>query len=239
VLAELDRLVDWLETGGVDTAELFGTTDERDWMLRLTAALLTMLDEHEVDDSGRCGRCREPRSGLGRVLPGSRRAPQCLVLRNTLKAFGDTIEAVWSKVLGALGSDMTEDEVRDWLASAGEQDDSWQNLSLFSVDVVNGYGLDDGPRDGTEFNRDLLRGAVVGPEERTEPISGWFRPSYLFSEAPTEQVTALRGVLDHDCEQTKVWRTPEEMAAETAVLARIDDTLPILAQWFMTRTGTY
>lgn len=235
MLAELDRLVDWLETGGVDTAELFGTTDERDWMLRLTAALLTMLDEHEVDDDGRCRRCREPR----KMLPGSRRAPRCLVLRHTVEAFGDTTEAVWSKVLGALGSDMTEDEVRDWLASAGEQDDSWQHLSLYSVDVVNGYGLDDGPRDGTEFNREFLRETPVDPEERTEPISGWFRPPYLFAEDPTEPGTALRVALDSYREQVKVWRTPEEMAAETAVLARTDDTVPILAQRLTTRTGTY
>ena len=36
---ELDRVVAWLETGAVDSAHVLGSADERDWMLRMCAAL--------------------------------------------------------------------------------------------------------------------------------------------------------------------------------------------------------
>ncbi|MBA8923965.1 hypothetical protein BC739_001162 [Kutzneria viridogrisea] len=228
-LAELDRLVDWLETGGVDSAELFGTTDERDWMLRVTAALLALLGEHEVDERGRCRRCREPRRGWRKVLPGSRRAPECAVLRHTAAAFAGDVEGVWAGVLAALGYDMTEEEVRDWLATAGQDEDesAWANLPLYSVDVVNGYGQ----ADGTEFDRELLRPPPPQVEDDpTEPISGWFRMPYVYPDDPTEPGTGLR----HYREQLRVWRSPEEqlMDADTEVLPRsavywtVADTIP-------------
>ncbi|REH35162.1 hypothetical protein BCF44_11822 [Kutzneria buriramensis] len=222
-IMELDRVVAWLETGAVDDTRVFGTTDERDWMLRMCAALLALLDEHEVDEFGRCTRCREPRSGLRKALPGSRRAPTCAVLDAVLAAFGDTVEAVWSRVLATLGSDMTEDEVRDWLATPPPAPEP--AMSLFNVDVIGGYGFG-----AAEFNLEQVKSLPEAPDETTDPISGWFRRPYILDDEPTEPGTALR-VVNHYRQQAKVWRTPEELAgeSETVVLPRLEvaDTIPM------------
>ena len=223
---ELDRVVAWLETGAVDSAHVLGSDDERDWMLRMCAALLALLDEHEVDESGRCTRCREPRSGVSKALPGSRRASSCAVLDHVIAAFGGSIEAVWARVLNTLGADMTEDEVRDWLAAPPVAEPP--NLALYNVDVIGGYGFG-----AAEFNIEQL-GALPEPPveaaERTEPISGWFRRPYVYAEDPTEPGTVLRAVNQYR-QQAKVWRTPEELASEsdTAVLPRLEfaDTIPM------------
>jgi hypothetical protein len=222
-ILELDRVVAWLETGAVDQAHVFGSDDERDWMLRMCAALLALLDEHEVDESGRCTRCREPRSGLRRALPGSRRASSCAVLDHVLAAFGDTVEAVWSRVLTTLGSDMDEDEVREWLASSAPPPE--QHLPLYNVDVIGGYGFG-----AAEFNLEQVRSLPEAPDESTDPISGWFRRPYIYDDEPTEPSTVLRAVNQYR-QQAKVWRTPEELACEsdTVVLPRLEDahTVPM------------
>jgi hypothetical protein len=225
-IMELDRVVAWLETGAVDNATVFGSTDERDWMLRMCAALLALLDEHEIDEFGRCTRCRAPRSGWRKALPGSRRASSCAVLDHVIAAFGDTVEAVWSRVLAMLGSDMTEDEVREWLDTPPPADEDY---SLYSVDVIAGYG-----GGASEFALELVNTPplppVVEPDETTEPISGWFRRPYVYADDPTEPGTVLRAVNQYR-QQAKVWRTPEELAgeADTVVLPRLEfaDTIPM------------
>jgi hypothetical protein len=209
-IGELDRVVAWLETGAVDSTEVFGTGDERDWMLRMCAALLAMLHEHEVDGSGRCTRCRSPRSSWRKALPGTRRADSCTVLDHVVAAFGDSVETVWTRVLAMLGSDMTEEEVRDWLTRPTPVEPDY---ALFTVDVIAGYG----DSDGTEFDRELLKAPLIEPDESTDPISGWFRQPYIFPEDPTEPGTALRVVREYR-EQAKVWRTPEELAGDTDIL---------------------
>lgn len=218
---ELDRVVAWLETGAVDTMQAFGTGDERDWMLRMCAALLALLHEHQVDENGRCTRCREPR----RVLPGSRRRSSCAVLDHVIAAFGDSVETVWTRVLASLGADMTEDEVREWLASSVQPAET--NLPLFNVDVIGGYGFG-----AAEFNLEQIQALPEPPveAETTEPISGWFRRPYIYSDDPTEPSSVLRAV-NHYRQQAKVWRTPEELACEsdTVVLPRLEvaDTIPM------------
>ena len=222
-IVELDRVVAWLETGAVDSLHAFGSGDERDWMLRMCAALLALLDEHEVDESGRCTRCREPREGWRKALPGSRRPSTCAVLDHVLAAFGDTVESVWTRVLTTLGADMTEDEVREWLASTPPP--AQPNLPLYNVDVIGGYGFG-----AAEFNLEQVRSLPEEPDESTDPISGWFRRPYIFDDEPTEPGTALRAV-NHYRQQAKVWRTPEELACEsdTVVLPRLEfaDTVPM------------
>ncbi|GAA3439914.1 hypothetical protein GCM10018954_095350 [Kutzneria kofuensis] len=220
---ELDRVVAWLETGAVDDAHVLGSDDERDWMLRMCAALLALLNEHEVDEFGRCTRCREPRSGLRKALPGSRRASSCAVLDHVIAAFGDSVETVWTRVLTTLGADMTEDEVREWLATPPVPEAP--SPSLFNVDVIGGYGFG-----AAEFNLEQVKSLPETPDESTDPISGWFRRPYIFAEDPTEPGTALRAVNQYR-QQAKVWRTPEELACEsdTAVLPRLEfaDTVPM------------
>lgn len=223
---ELDRVVAWLETGAVDSAHVLGSADERDWMLRMCAALLALLDEHEVDESGRCTRCREPRSGVRKALPGSRRAASCAVLDHVIAAFGGSLEAVWTRVLTTLGSDMSEDDVRDWLAAPALAEPP--DLALFNVDVIGGYGFG-----AAEFNIEQL-GSLPEPPveaaESTDPISGWFRRPYVYGDEPTEPGTVLRAVSQYR-QQAKVWRTPEELACEsdTVVLPRLEvaDTIPM------------
>jgi hypothetical protein len=222
-ISELDRVVAWLETGAVDRAHVLGSDDERDWMLRMCAALLALLYEHEVDEFGRCTRCREPRDGWRKALPGSRRASSCAVLDHVVAAFGDTVEAVWSRVLSSLGSDMDEDEVREWLASSAPPPEI--DVPLHNVDVIGGYGFG-----AAEFNLEQVRTLPEEPEESTDPISGWFRRPYIYAEDPTEPSTVLRAVNQYR-QQAKVWRTPEELAceSETVVLPRLDvaDTVPM------------
>ena len=216
---ELDRVVAWLETGAVDPVRVLGSDDERDWMLRICAALLALLDEHEVDEHGRCTRCREPRSGLRRA----RRATSCAVLDHVIAAFGGSVEAVWSRVLSTLGADMSEDEVRAWLAAPPIP--AAPDLALYNVDVIGGYGFG-----AADFDLDQVKSLPEGPEESTDPISGWFRRPYVYTEDPTEPGTALRAVNSYR-QQAKVWRTPEELAGEldTVVLPRLEfaDTVPM------------
>jgi hypothetical protein len=220
-IMELDRVVAWLETGAVDSMRAFGSGDERDWMLRMCAALLALLHDHAVDEQGRCTRCREPR----KLLPGGRRASSCAVLDHVIAAFGDTVEAVWSRVLASLGTDMTEDEVRHWLASTVKPVE--EHLPLFNVDVIGGYGFG-----AAEFNFEQLQALPEPPaeQESTDPISGWFRRPYVYDDDLTEPGSALRAV-SHYRQQAKVWRTPEELAREsdTVVLPRLEfaDTVPM------------
>lgn len=222
-IVELDRVVAWLETGAVDHTHVLGSDDERDWMLRMCAALLALLDEHEVDEFGRCTRCREPRDGWRKALPGSRLATSCTVLDHVIAAFGDSVEAVWSRVLSTLGADMTEEEVGEWLASSVAPVE--EHLPLYNVDVIGGYGFG-----AAEFNLEQIRSLPEQPDETTEPISGWFRRPYIYADDPTEPGTVLRAVNQYR-QQAKVWRTPEELAGEceTAVLPRLDvaDTVPM------------
>jgi hypothetical protein len=220
-IMELDRVVAWLETGAVDSMRAFGSGDERDWMLRMCAALLALLHEHSVDEQGRCTRCREPR----RMLPGGRRASSCAVLDHVIAAFGDSVEAVWTRVLSSLGADMTEDEVRAWLISTVKPAE--ERLALFNVDVIGGYGFG-----AAEFNIEQLGSLPEPPpeQESTDPISGWFRRPYVYDDDLTEPGSVLRAVSSYR-QQAKVWRTPEELAGEsdTVVLPRLEfaDTVPM------------
>jgi hypothetical protein len=218
-IMELDRVVAWLETGAVDSVRVLGSDDERDWMLRMCAALVALLDDHVVDENGRCTRCREPGSGLRR----GRRATSCAVLDHVIAAFGDSVEAVWTRVLTTLGSDMTEDEVRHWLAAPPIPEEP--RLALFNVDVIGGYGFG-----AADFDLDQVKSLPETPDESTDPISGWFRRPYVYADDPTEPGTALRAVNSYR-QQAKVWRTPEELAREmdTAVLPRLEfaDTVPM------------
>jgi hypothetical protein len=218
-IMELDRVVAWLETGAVDPVRVLGSEDERDWMLRMCAALLALLDEHEVDETGRCTRCREPRSGLRM----GRRASSCAVLDHVIAAFGGSVEAVWTRVLNTLGADMTEDDVRDWLAAPPIPEEP--KLALYNVDVIGGYGFG-----AADFHLDQVKSLPESPDDPTEPISGWFRRPYIYADDPTEPGSALRAVNSYR-QQAKVWRTPEELAYEsdTAVLPRLEfaDTVPM------------
>lgn len=216
---ELDRVVAWLETGAVDPVRVLGSDDERDWMLRMCAALLALLDEHEVDESGRCTRCREPRSGL-RL---GHRASSCAVLDHVIAAFGGSVEAVWARVFTTLGADMTEDDVRDWLAAPPIPEEP--KLALYNVDVIGGYGFG-----AADFDLEQVKSPPESPDESTDPISGWFRRPYIYADDPTEPGSALRAVSSYR-QQAKVWRTPEELAREsdTAILPRLEfaDTVPM------------
>jgi hypothetical protein len=48
---QLAELVTWLETGE-ERPEVFGSTDEDEWLLRLTGVVASLLARHRVDGRG-------------------------------------------------------------------------------------------------------------------------------------------------------------------------------------------
>lgn len=111
---QLDELITWLETDD-ERPTLFGSRDEYQWLLRLTATVIGLVARHKVDGHGRCQWCHQPRHGWRRLLPRwSQRAP-CRVLRTATLFAESDIELVWCQVFGLRGEDITLDEIRTWL----------------------------------------------------------------------------------------------------------------------------
>lgn len=131
VREQLDELVVWLETSGDERPDLFGSQDEYEWLLRLAAALGSLLGRHSLDEHGRCQWCARPRRGWRKLLPPwSSRAP-CNVLDTTEFFTESDIATVWWQVFAHRGDATTLDEVRAWLTPESDQD-SGEHHALLS-----------------------------------------------------------------------------------------------------------
>lgn len=115
LLEQLHQLVTWLETDEQEHPELFGSHDEYEWLLRLSAITLSLLTRRKVDDRGRCEWCQRPRRGWHRFVPRWSGQSTCRVLQVAESAAESKVDVLWWRVFGLRGDDITLDEVRVWL----------------------------------------------------------------------------------------------------------------------------
>lgn len=171
--AQLAELVTWLETDD-ERPELFGSKDEHEWLLRLTAVVVVLVTKHRVDERGRCDRCHHPRRGWQRLLPRWSNRSLCRVLDTAEFFTSSNVDVVWWQALNLCGANASLDEVRAWLwpeESADEPTDA--NHEWFA--------------DAQDNSRDaLLTDGRVRLREDTKPAEQLVRP-YVPPAAITTQ----------------------------------------------------
>jgi hypothetical protein len=145
LLKQLDLLITWLEYGDEERPTLFGSRDEYEWLLRLSALTRSLLTRHQTDEEGRCRRCREPRKRVWGWVPG-RRMP-CQVLSRTSFFATSELDVVWWRALSMRGDEITLDEVRAWLnASPDDQaEESAKHAAVITDERVRPYVWGDMP----------------------------------------------------------------------------------------------
>lgn len=187
---QLTELVTWLKTD--DRPELFGSRDESEWLLRLTAVVAALVARHRVDGHGRCEWCQQPRHGWLRLLPRwTNRAP-CRVLQAAELFTNSEVEVVWWQVLNQRGDDVTLDEVRAWLRPDEPDDEPADDTDEWPVeDDEDDYGrhvlVSDGPvrlRDDCAPEEPQVVRPYVPPA--ANPTERFPRLAVLRSDADTE-----------------------------------------------------
>lgn len=113
---QLHALVQWLEATDVERPELFGSRDEYEWLLRLAAVVLALLDRHRVDGQGRCRQCGLSRDGWRRLMPLWGQRSPCRVRRAAVFFMRAELAVVWWQVFALRGDRLDLDDVRAWLA---------------------------------------------------------------------------------------------------------------------------
>lgn len=117
LIEQLDELLTWLETDEHDRPELFGSQDEYEWLLRLTAIVFSLLRRHRLDAAGHCRWCHPPQRGWRRWVPRWRGQAPCLVYRTAEFLLHSEPEVVWWQAFSLRGDDIVLDDVRAWLSS--------------------------------------------------------------------------------------------------------------------------
>jgi hypothetical protein len=118
---QLAELVTWLETGE-ERPELFSSTDEYEWLLRLTGVVAALLARHRVDDRGRCQWCQQRRHGWRRLVPRWTNRTACQVVSAAWSYTTSELAVVWWQVFNLTGEKITLDAVRDWLSAEDQPD---------------------------------------------------------------------------------------------------------------------
>jgi hypothetical protein len=111
---QLAGLVMWLETGE-ERPEVFGSTDQYEWLLRLAGVVESLLAHHRVDDRGHCERCHRPRRGWRRLMPHRPNRTTCQVVSTAWSYATSELAVVWWQVFTLTGEKTTLAAVRNWL----------------------------------------------------------------------------------------------------------------------------
>ena len=98
--ADLNSLVDQIVN-----AELTALDTLDDQFARMAAALITLLDHHEPDSTGRCPRCTPA-------------APGCETLETIHNYLNQPLTLVWWHELRRRGEPMPIDQIGTWLANS-------------------------------------------------------------------------------------------------------------------------
>jgi hypothetical protein len=187
--AHLAQLVTWLETDD-HRPELFGSTDEYEWLLRLTTAVASLLARHRVDRHGRCEWCQQRRTGWRRFLPRWENRSRCHVVRTALSLTSSDIAVVWWQAFNLTGDRISHEAVRAWLNADDQPDAEPVDEPVPSPSAVHSgrHALPDDTRAVDQSPRadspQLIR-PYVGPT--TTPT-----PSRPPADADTEQIPKTR-----------------------------------------------
>ena len=119
---QLAELVAWMETDD-DRPELFGSTDEYEWLLRLTGVAGSLLARHRVDAQGRCEWCARRRSGWRRFMPRWINRTGCHVLSTAWSYATDELAVVWWQLFNLTGERFSLEAVRAWLGAEEQAED--------------------------------------------------------------------------------------------------------------------
>jgi hypothetical protein len=118
LLAELTKVVRWIEEGSSVEITALASADEREMLLRLAGMSIELVRRHRVDAAGRCRQCRLIRSGCRRWLHWPTRKAPCLIV-SVASFFGTApIDAVWWQIFNGLGDRRELSDVRSWLAGS-------------------------------------------------------------------------------------------------------------------------
>ena len=160
VRRQLAELAKSLEAGDGERLNVFGSSDQREQMLRLVGMVLALTTQHQIDKSGRCRQCRDQQAGWRRILPVWSRPTSCMV-HSTVQVFArSAAEAVWLRVFALLGEQRSIEDVRTWLL---EQENEATTVTLPRVVVED---------DGMPNEALLTDSRVRLREERVEPTRG-------------------------------------------------------------------
>jgi hypothetical protein len=182
---QLHALVQWLEATDVERPELFGSQDEYEWLLRLAAMVLVLLDRHRVDGQGRCRQCGLSRDGWRRLIPLWGQRSPCRVRRAAVFFMHAELAVLWWQVFTLRGDRLDLDDVRAWLAV--------QQISALGAEAssTQEWLADD---EGTGGRHALLTDARVRLREEAQPTAAdadrlSVRP-YVQPEFPTAHLPA-------------------------------------------------
>ncbi|MFB9902888.1 hypothetical protein [Allokutzneria oryzae] len=106
------RLADGTALNGL---ECFGSSDPDEWLIRLAGFAISVLRAHQVDEHGRCRRCRTPRRGARALLPTWSRRNLCHTLSAALVMLGSDPTTAWWHALTLSGQRHALADVHAWL----------------------------------------------------------------------------------------------------------------------------
>ncbi len=160
VRRQLAELAEWLEAGDGEQLEVFGSSDQDEWTLRLVAMVLALTTSHQIDREGRCRHCRERQAGWRRFLPRWPRPTACEVHRVAHLFARASVDVVWWQVFMLLGEQRSIEDVRAWLVER-EGEAITTTLPRVVVEDVE-----------TPSDALLTDGRVLLRDEQVEPAHG-------------------------------------------------------------------
>ena len=188
---QLAELVRWLETDD-ERPELFGSTDEYEWLLRLAGVVGSLLAHHQVDSHGCCEWCRHRRYGWRRFVPRRTSRTACHVVSTAWSCTTSELDVVWWQVFNMTNEKISLETVRDWLRGNDQPEERLDTEPRHTA------------REGRHArNDDLLasqRATTVEPQPvrpyvgPTMPTVWFFRQSHNPSATETEELPKINGL---------------------------------------------
>jgi hypothetical protein len=178
---QLAEVVTWLETGE-ERPEVFGSTDEYEWLLRLTGVVASLLARHRVDGRRRCEWCQQRRHGWRRLVPRWTNRTACQVVSVAWSYATSELAVVWWQVFNLTGEKISLDGVRDWLSAEDQPEDEPDTEPQHT------------PREGRHaLSDDLLAGlraTTAEPTQHVRPYVSRATPTVQFSRQPSDRPEA-------------------------------------------------
>ncbi|MFC0433367.1 hypothetical protein [Kutzneria buriramensis] len=122
ILRDLHTFLHAFDHGDIVGIPVFGTADPGEIQLRQAGALLALLLQHQVDERGRCTRCRPVRSNKRHLPRWPRRKALCQVWKVAVFFASAPPEQIWLKVLPRIGIRRELDKIRANLMNSGPAD---------------------------------------------------------------------------------------------------------------------
>lgn len=118
ILRDLGTFLHAFDYGDISGISMFGTTEPDEVQLRQAGALFALLLQHQVDDHGRCRRCRPARSTRRHLPRWPRRKAPCQVWKVAVFFGSAPPEQIWMKVLPRIGIHRELDKIRAHLTDS-------------------------------------------------------------------------------------------------------------------------